>query len=145
MCDENAGLAVANDRQLLVERLRNAAIFTPFALEIWVRSGFHCEYCDADLLASLQAWGFSQSDHILPACEYPALKDSVTNFAQTCGFCNQLKRNWDPANGDPSFANASSLTCEQRDVLIKRCRERLKGLLDAEQQKIDQIKSFLKQ
>lgn len=118
----------------------------PFSVgaEIWARSGFRCEYCDAELLTSPQTYGFAQSDHILPTSKYPHLRDDFNNYAHTCGLCNQLKRNWDPNEGrTEDMQDVQSLSDSQREDLIKRCREHLAPLIAQKHAEIQQINDIL--
>jgi hypothetical protein len=112
----------------LASQLLQSGIFLPDGAEIWARSGFRCEYCDTDLLASPQVYAFGQADHILPASKYPHLKRDFNNYAQTCGLCNMLKRAWDPC-GEADYCSVPSLSEEQRSMLSDRCREHLEPML----------------
>jgi hypothetical protein len=59
------------------------------------RARYRCEYCDRDLLASLDAYKRFEIDHIVPTSKggLPVFD----NLALSCRHCNvDLKRSWDP-------------------------------------------------
>lgn len=129
----------------LAKDLIDSGIFS-LGVEIWSRSGFRCEYCGAPLLVSPQTYRYAQSDHILPASKYPLLQNDLNNYAHTCGLCNQIKRDWDPAENErPQYAELTSLTPEQRSLLIERTREHLRGMINEVAGEISRIREILQQ
>lgn len=130
----------------IIDHLLEQRVISVEGVEIWVRSRFRCEYCGADLLRNPQVYGMAESDHILPVSKYPALANDLNNYAHTCGLCNRLKRNWDPADGDPAFSSVGDrLTTEQRRSLIGRCREHLGPMIERKASEIATIRSILRE
>lgn len=86
-------------------------------LEIWLRDGCRCVYCDRDLLADFGiTYCLYTYDHLLPVSKYPALKDFRWNKVLACRHCNFWKGRLDPAE-----ANIPA-TEDSRDRLIERAR-----------------------
>jgi 5-methylcytosine-specific restriction endonuclease McrA len=60
------------------------------AVQLGVRANFCCEYCGADLLATVESYDSWQRDHIVATAK--AGVDHLDNLALACKFCNFLKR-----------------------------------------------------
>jgi 5-methylcytosine-specific restriction endonuclease McrA len=83
-------------------------------VKVGIRAGFKCEYCDKDLLASVDNYKEWQKDHIIPTSK--GGEDINENIALSCKTCNvNIKSRWNPA--DVAGENAS------RQELIKAVRE----------------------
>jgi hypothetical protein len=129
------------DWERLSKALTDSGIFT-LGADIWARSGFRCEYCGADILASPQAYMFAQSDHILPVSKYAQYRDDFNNYAHTCGMCNQLKRDWKPFEGEQP--DLPTLISEDiRTDLIRRCRQHLKPLMQTKHSHVSRLREIL--
>ena len=63
------------------------------------RAGFKCEYCDRDLLASVDDYDAWQLDHIYPVSKEGS--DDSLNMAVACKTCNSMKRAACPPNRKP--------------------------------------------
>ncbi|GHA12842.1 hypothetical protein GCM10008090_23150 [Arenicella chitinivorans] len=61
--------------------------FDKSQIPIAIRAGFKCEYCDKDLLESIDAYDSWQIDHIVPDGN-----NDFDNLALTCKLCNFTKR-----------------------------------------------------
>lgn len=62
-----------------------------------IRAGFKCEYCDKDLLASVDNYKEWQKDHIIPKSK--GGEDINENIAISCKTCNvNIKGRWNPAD-----------------------------------------------
>ena len=61
------------------------------------RAGYKCEYCDKDMLASLDDYLSMEADHITHQSAGGC--DTVDNIALSCSVCNgkKLKDKWNPA------------------------------------------------
>ena len=60
-----------------------------------IRADFKCEYCDKDLLSSVENYKEWQEDHIVPQCEEG--DDIDENIAVSCRTCNvNIKGRWNP-------------------------------------------------
>ena len=91
--------------------------------DIWARANFCCEYCDADLLKTHEAFELAQSDHILSQRDYPELRNCSENYALACGLCHKVKRTWDANTGNAIYVRGTGgLAEEQRRELVQRCR-----------------------
>ena len=65
--------------------------------EVCERAGYKCEYCDKDMLASMNDYLSMQNDHIIPQ-KANGIED-IKNYALSCPTCNmRLKRGWNPAD-----------------------------------------------
>jgi 5-methylcytosine-specific restriction endonuclease McrA len=87
----------------IAERLIRDHRFGVDMVGIAVRARFKCEYCSADLLASVDAYEWNwEREHVVPLSSGGA--DSLDNWAMACRVCNQLKGRWDPRSDalDPS-------------------------------------------
>ena len=61
------------------------------------RAGYKCEYCDKDMLASVNDYLSMQNDHIIP--QNANGRNHIDNYALSCPTCNmRLKRGWNPAD-----------------------------------------------
>lgn len=61
-----------------------------------LRANFKCEYCNRDLLASVNDHKAWQEDHIVPVSKGGG-KDDDENIAVSCRTCNvNIKGKWDP-------------------------------------------------
>jgi 5-methylcytosine-specific restriction endonuclease McrA len=60
------------------------------ALTLGRRANFACEYCDRDLLASIEAYHAWTVDHIHPTTK--GGPDTLENKALACRLCNAVKR-----------------------------------------------------
>ena len=90
--------------------------------EVCERAGYKCEYCDKDMLASLDNYLSMEKDHIIPKSAQG--REIVDNYALSCSTCNgsRLKGTWNPA--DEAGEGAS------RDELIQAVRRELKKRRD---------------
>jgi 5-methylcytosine-specific restriction endonuclease McrA len=63
------------------------------AVQLGVRANFCCEYCGADLLATIESYDSWQRDHIVATAREGL--DHLDNLALACKLCNFLKRHSD--------------------------------------------------
>lgn len=70
-----------------LEILRRDLKFPLNQIEIAIRANFKCEYCDKDLLESVDSYDSWQIDHIVPDGN-----DDLENLALACKTCNFMKR-----------------------------------------------------
>ena len=105
-------------RQHVIDQLREEELMGGPSPEIGERAGYKCEYCDKDLLASVDDYAFSwQCDHIIPRAA--GGEDTLENFALSCAVCNmQIKKDWNPQ--DVAGENAS------REELIQAVRQHIR-------------------
>ena len=105
------------EREFMLDELTTTHRWNQTTLNLAIQSGFKCEYCDRDLIISVDDYSGVQLDHILPKSKYPQYENDFNNLATACRFCNFLKRAWNPSN--PAQPNLG------RDELIKRVRDHL--------------------
>lgn len=97
------------------------------AVQLGVRANFCCEYCDADLLATIESYDSWQRDHIVAVAGGGA--DHIDNLALSCKLCNFLKRHTrtagsvTPANRQEAIDLTRKLIHERRVVKQKRLDE----------------------
>lgn len=70
----------------LVAQIRSAFKWGPVNAQVAVAAGFRCEYCDLDMLKSLESYYSWQIDQIVPSGGY-----ATENCALACRTCNHLK------------------------------------------------------
>ncbi|MEH6458220.1 MAG: HNH endonuclease signature motif containing protein [Cocleimonas sp.] len=98
----------------IIEALVSTGKWGEDDVKVGIRAGFKCEYCDKDLLASVDNYKEWQKDHIIPTSK--GGEDINENIALSCKTCNMnIKSRWNPA--DVAGENAS------RQELIKAVRE----------------------
>lgn len=125
--------------------------------DVWINSGFVCEYCDTPLLASLDSFHSGTGDHILPSCKYgnkdrpatynPKLCCDRTNLALACSVCNYLKRGFDPGEGEAIYSDLStqSLSASQRQSLVKRVRDRIEVIRQKKKENFDRVLAIFRE
>jgi 5-methylcytosine-specific restriction endonuclease McrA len=98
----------------IIEALVSTGKWGEDDVKVGIRAGFKCEYCDKDLLASVDNYKEWQKDHMIPTSK--GGEDINENIALSCKTCNMsIKSRWNPA--DVAGENAS------RQELIKAVRE----------------------
>jgi hypothetical protein len=97
------------------------------AVQLGVRANFCCEYCGADLLATIESYDSWQRDHVVATARLGA--DDLGNLALACKLCNFLKRHSDVVQAfeagdrDQAIAAVSRLIRERRAVKQQRLDE----------------------
>jgi len=102
-----------------------------------IRAGFHCEYCDRDLLASLDDYKACAQDHIVPG--KLGGPDGIENMAVASHPCNSAyKKDWAPrtaAGKEPSREELIDVTrvmiAEKRAESTSRRGTRPRRLVDS--------------
>jgi hypothetical protein len=97
-------------------------------IDCGIRASFRCEYCDRDLLASLDDYKAWAQDHIVPRKRGGG--DGIENLAASCHPCNSAyKKDWDPRAVVGAGAGRHELILAAREfVAAKRAAEL--GVLD---------------
>ena len=98
--------------------------------EVCERAGYRCEYCDRDMLASLDNYLLKVQDHIIP--QSAGGSNTVGNIALSCYNCNsrKLKGNWNPADEAGEDASRDELIQAVRRYLRKRRGSKYKEYLN---------------
>lgn len=105
-------------RQHVIDQLREEGLMGGPSPEIGERAGYKCEYCDKDLLASVDDYVFSwQCDHIIPRAA--GGEDTLENFALSCAVCNRIKSKWNPAKKVGENASREELVQAIRQYISK--------------------------
>lgn len=98
-----------------------------------IRASFHCEYCDRDLLASLDDYKAWAQDHIVP--RKLGGGDDIANMAVSCHPCNSAyKKDWDPRTSAGESAS--------RDELVAATRVYITGKRAAETAVMDRVREL---
>lgn len=71
-------------------------------IDLFLRDGFKCVYCDFDLSASALTIATATHDHVIPQCLFTVASEANrgVNLVASCALCNSLKGNWHPATAD---------------------------------------------
>ena len=116
------------DMDSAVARLVQELRWSDQTARLGFRASFRCEYCDRDLLASVDTlWWTLEVDHLVPRAA--GGDDAIDNLVFACIQCNRLKRTWDPRstapNGSraPLIAAARGYIAEQRTVKERELAE----------------------
>ena len=117
-------------KKLLTSQYRFGAEF----FEVGVRARFKCEYCDKDLLVSVDVYEFHwEREHVVPSARGGA--DEFENLAFSCRTCNQLKRDWNPAEAAPADAI--------RDDLVRIARDYIQALRAERQTELAEVRRLI--
>ena len=96
--------------------------WSPDAAEMGIRASFRCEYCDRDMLSSVDAYDAWQEDHVIPQSRKGP--DQVDNKALACKTCNFMKGDWDPRSELPEgVERAEYVQAARRYVGNKRAQK----------------------
>ena len=117
--DREAGV----DRDAVVARLMTLPLWGPMGIACGLRAGLRCEYCDRDLLSSLDDYKAWTQDHIVPQRFGGA--DTFENMAVACHPRNSAYRKaWDPRSVAGATASRAELvTATRRLIAEKRAAE----------------------
>lgn len=108
----------------LSERLKNQLGWAEWIIDVAVRAEFRCEYCDKNLIASVDSYREWQHDHIIPKRVRSENQDDIDNLALSCRLCNvNFKGKWDPSHDLSDGASREELIQAARKyVANKRTR-----------------------
>jgi 5-methylcytosine-specific restriction endonuclease McrA len=117
-------------RNALVTRYRYSAEMVDLA---W-RARFCCEYCDKDLLRSVDEYEWHwEHDHVVPTNR--GGPDRPENWALACRTCNQFKGAWDP--------RTEAAGREDRDVLVAVTRAYVQRRRTERGRELDEVRSLI--
>tara|TARA_R110000744_G_scaffold63053_1_gene129795 strand:+ start:713 stop:1090 length:378 start_codon:yes stop_codon:yes gene_type:complete len=104
----------------VIEALVNTGQWGENDVILGIRAGFKCEYCDKDLLASVDNYKEWQKDHIIPLSK--GGEDINENIAISCKTCNvNIKGRWNPADeSTPENLTRQELITIVREYGIRR-------------------------
>ena len=94
--------------------------------KIGQRAGHKCEYCDKDLLDSVDNYESWQFEHIIPKSAEINEKDE--NYALNCYVCNKLKDDWNPKDIAGQNASREKLIQVARQYIAQKRRDSAKKL-----------------
>ncbi len=115
-------------------------------IEIWVRDGFKCIYCDADLLSHPSLYFSAQLDHILPKNKYVFLSTIKENLVLACACCNsQLKHTFDPAKNINTTIESLEDFLSNRQNLLKESRRHVNDCMDKIKDSLEKVKQIKSQ
>lgn len=95
-----------------------------------VRANFKCEYCDASLIDSLNAYDSWQIDHIVPKSKDGP--DCLDNVALSCRACNLLKHDHDPSG-------------KTRQSRLEDARKFVHQKRDKKQEELDKLRRLIEE
>ncbi|QOY92058.1 HNH endonuclease [Paludibaculum fermentans] len=99
------------------------------------RANYRCEYCDLDLLSSIDNYKLWTLDHIVP--KEVGGDESLDNLAIACRMCNvYFKWRWDPRKGAPAGADRAGLVAAVR-LHVEAQRIRMAGDLELVRQIVE--------
>ena len=107
-------------REEIIRKLIQTGKFDRKYAYISERSGYHCEYCQRDLLAP-EAIGMWCIEHIVP--RRLGGSDEQDNLAIACVVCNKLKGDWDPGNNGANNTRESRITAANVHINDNRTKE----------------------
>ena len=115
----------------LSDRLAAEMGWGSWVIDIAVRAKFRCEYCDRDLLSSVDAYKEWQHDHIIPQrVDEKQDKDRLDNMALSCRTCNwNFKGKWDPNYGFDKNPSREDLIRVSREYVARKRTEALAEVL----------------
>ena len=107
-------------RQDVIDQLVREGLADRLWAKVCERAGYKCEYCDKDMLASLEDYLSWQADHIIPWRANG--EHTFDNIALSCPTCNmRLKRGWNPVDAAGENACRRELVRVVREhVEVKR-------------------------
>lgn len=95
-------------------------------VDVGIRANFCCEYCERDLISSVNDYDAWQVDHILPRTDE---RESLWNLALSCKTCNFLKRHSIPTDPIDPKSDRSHAISVVRELINER-RERKQAQVD---------------
>lgn len=110
-----------------IEAIRTGLASLPLwgqpGIDCAIRADFRCEYCDRDLLASLDDYKAWAQDHVVP--RKLGGGDGIENMAVSCHPCNSAyKKDWDPRTAAGESASRDELIAAARHFIAdKRAAE----------------------
>ena len=91
------------------------------AVDIAIRADFRCEYCNRDLIDSVNDYDSLQVDHILPRADD---REELWNLALSCKTCNFLKRHSIPTSPiDPRLDRLGAIEVVRTLIEERRARK----------------------
>lgn len=106
-------------RQDVIDQLRLEGLAGVWTAEAGERAGYKCEYCDKDMLASVDNYLSWQLDHIIP--ESAGGDHTLENMALSCRECTvRFKGRWNPAYVAGENASREELILVVRENVKKK-------------------------
>ena len=105
-------------RQDVIDQLRREGLADAWTAEGGERAGYKCEYCDKDMLASVDHYLSWQLDPIIP--ESAGGDHTLENVALSCRECTvRFKGSWNPAYVAGEDASREQLILAVRENVEK--------------------------
>lgn len=115
-------------RESVVAKLVATKRWSDSTARAFERAGHKCEYCDFDLLGSVDALKHMEVDHIVPLSKGGDPADPE-NLAIACRHCNfHLKRSWDPRIAEGSPTTRAELIAAVKKRIAKLSGDRIEYL-----------------
>ena len=129
-------------RQHVIDQLRRAGLAGAWTAEAGERARYKCEYCDKDMLASVDNYLSWRLDHIVP--ESAGGDHTLENVALSCRECAvRFKGHWNPAYVAGEDASREKLISAVRKNVEKkrsswvRCLSRSREIVGWEESESD--------
>lgn len=107
------------NRERIIDELVKTGKWGKAQAQRGFRANFRCEYCDKDLLASVENFKEWQEDHIIPLSKNGPDDDS--NIAVSCRTCNvNVKSRWNPQENFPNYHSREELIKVVRNYVAKK-------------------------
>lgn len=120
-------------RAEIVRRLESYG-WSDEAIRLGERAEFRCEYCDRDLLASVDDYDSWHREHVI-AERKGGPPDDFDNLALSCKTCNFLKRTWLPEGHEG----------KSREELVSIFRRHIQQLRAKKQQAVAEMRMLARQ
>jgi hypothetical protein len=120
---KKGGYAMKSDKEIIEALVATGWIDKDARLGI--RANFKCEYCDKDLLSSVESYKAWEKDHIIP--KEQGGDDSDENLAISCNTCQfKIKGRWNPKEVCENGATRDELIKAVRIYIAKKRTDLLK-------------------
>jgi 5-methylcytosine-specific restriction endonuclease McrA len=120
---------MVNKESEIITRLLATEKWSESAIRKGIRAKFRCEYCDKDLLASVDDYKEWTEDHIIP--KSGGGNDDEENIAISCRTCNwSIKGKWNPVENTVEFVKRDQLIQIVREYVVKRRTDILEDVMN---------------
>ena len=82
-----------------------------------------------------------QLDHLLPRSKYPHLANDPDNFVLSCQRCNNLKRAYDPLDGEK---NPEGILRTDKPLVVEKVRVHLKERIEKDNILLNELNILVK-
>jgi 5-methylcytosine-specific restriction endonuclease McrA len=114
------------NQEIAIKRLKSEHGWHEHHARVGAIAKFHCEYCNRDMLGSIESYDSWQLDHIIPSSQHGS--DDIDNKALVCKTCNFMKGSFVPEGTDREsrIRSAKEYVTKRRELKsteLQRIRE----------------------